>query len=96
MGYKVPVRINDFRAIEAAIVKNKATNEFEELAQIANKHYPKTMLGEYYMARYYEANEDYKRASKSYQDCFTMQEIGDLTKQIMLDKADEMRAQIKK
>jgi predicted alpha/beta superfamily hydrolase len=96
LGIKVPVRINDFRAIEAAINKNKATNEYEKLAQIANKDYPKTMLGEYYMARYYEENGDFKRASKSYQNAFTMEEIGDLTKNMMLDKADALRSQIKK
>lgn len=96
LGIKMPVRINDFRAIEAAIVKNKAMNEFEQLAQVANKYYPKTMLGEYYMARYYEANEDFKRAAKSYQNAFTMEAIGDLTKDMMLEKADELRRQIKK
>lgn len=96
LGIKVPVRINDFRAIEAAIVKNKATNEFEQLAQVANKYYPKTMLGEYYLARFYEANEDFKRAAKSYQNAFTMEAIGDLTKDMMLEKADELRTKIKK
>ncbi len=96
LGIKVPVRINDFRAIEAAIVKNKATNEFEQLAQIANKYYPKSMLGEYYLARFYEANEDFKRAAKSYQNAFTMEAIGDLTKDMMLEKADELRSKIKK
>lgn len=96
LGYKIPVRMNDFRAIEAAIKKNNATNEYEQLAQIANKFYPKAMLGEYYMARYYEENGDFKRASKSYQNAFTMEEIGDLTKDDMLAKADELRAQIKK
>lgn len=96
LGIKVPVRINDFRAIEAAIVKNKATNEFEQLAQVANKYYPKTMLGEYYLARFYESNEDFKRAAKSYQNAFTMEAIGDLTKDMMLEKADELRTKIKK
>jgi uncharacterized protein len=96
LGIKIPVRINDFRAIEAAIVKNKATNEFEQLAQIANKYYPKSMLGEYYLARFYEANEDYKRAAKSYQNAFNLEPIGDLTKDMMLDKADELRGKIKK
>lgn len=96
LGYPVPVRINDFRAIEAAIRKNKATNEYEQLAQIANKSYPKNMLGEYYMARFYEENGDLKRATKAYQNAFMMEEIGDLTKTEMLAKADELRVKIKK
>ena len=96
LGIKVPVRINDFRAIEAAINKNNAINDYEKLAQIANKNYPKTMLGEYYMAKYYEGNGDLKKATKSYQNAFGMEEIGDLTKDMMLDKADGLRSQIKK
>ena len=34
LGIKVPIRINDFKAIEAAIVKNKAYNEFEQLSNL--------------------------------------------------------------
>ncbi len=96
LGIKMPVRINDFRAIESAIVKNKATGEFEELAQVANKYYPKTMLGDYYMGRFYEANGDIKRAVKAYQDAFTKEAVGELNKEMMLTKADELRSQIKK
>jgi hypothetical protein len=32
---KLPIRLNDFKAIEAAILKNKAYPEFEKLAQLA-------------------------------------------------------------
>jgi predicted alpha/beta superfamily hydrolase len=96
LGIKMPVRVNDFRAIEAAIVKNKAFADFESLAQVANKSYPKAMLGEYYMARFYENSGDIKRAVKSYQNAFTMEAIGELTKDAMLEKADELRSQIKK
>lgn len=96
IGIKMPIRVNDFRAIEAAIMKNKAYAEFEGLAQLANKSYPKAMLGEYYMGRYYEISEDYKRATKAYQNAFTMEPIGELTKDAMLAKADELRTQIKK
>ena len=96
LGIKMPIRINDFRAIEAAIVKNKAYNDFESLAQLAKKSYPRAMLGEYYMARYYENSGDIKRAVKSYQNAFTMEAIGALTKDAMLEKADELRSQLKK
>lgn len=96
LGIKMPIRVNDFRAIEAAIMKNKAYAEFEGLAQLANKSYPKAMLGEYYMGRYYEISEDFKRATKAYQNAFTMEPIGELTKDAMLAKADELRTQIKK
>jgi tetratricopeptide (TPR) repeat protein len=96
LGFKTTIRINDFRAIESAIVKNKAYSEFEPLAQLANKAYPKTMLGEYFIARFYESTGDFKRAIKSYQNAFALEPIGFLNKDMMLDKADELKSQLKK
>lgn len=96
VGIKMNIRINDFKAIEAAILKNKAYNEFELLAQLSNKMYPKSMLGEYHMAMYYEKNGDVKRAAKSYLTAFQMEPIGDLTKDMMLDKAEELKSLIPK
>jgi hypothetical protein len=96
LGFKTTIRVNDFRAIESAIVKNKAYSEFEQLAQLANKAYPRALMGEYFMARFYENTGDLKRAVKSYQNAFTMDAIGYLNKEMMLDKAAELRTQIKK
>lgn len=96
LGTKMPIRLNDFKAIEAAILKNKAYNEFELLAQLSKKMYPKSMLGDYHMAMYYENTGDIKNAVRYYQNGFQMQEIGDLTKDMMLEKADELRMQFKK
>jgi len=93
LGFKTTIRINDFRAIESAIVKNKAYSEFELLAQLANKAYPKTMLGEYFMARFYESTLDFKRAIKSYQNAFGLEAIGFLNKDMMLDKVEELKSQ---
>ena len=96
LGVKMNIRINDFKAIEAAILKNKAYAEFEQLAQLSHKMYPKTMLGDYHMAMYYENTGDIKNAVKYYQSGFQLQPIGSLTKDMMLAKADELRSQIKK
>jgi hypothetical protein len=96
LGIKMNIRLNDFKAIEAAILKNKAFNELEQLAQISRKMYPKSMLGEYHMALFYEKTGDTKRALKSYQNAFQLEPIGDLTKNLMLGKADELRGQTTK
>lgn len=96
LGIKMNIRINDFKAIEAAILKNKAYGEFEQLAQLSRKMYPKTMLGDYHMAMYYENTGDIKNAVRYYQNGFQLQPIGELTKDMMLGKADELRGQIKK
>jgi len=43
---KLQIRFNDFKAIEAAILKNKAYYEFDKLSQLARKNYPKSMLAD--------------------------------------------------
>lgn len=91
LGTKLNVRLNDFKAIEAAILKNKAYAEFDKLADLAKKNYPKAMLYDYHMGMMYEKLGDTKRAAKAYQAGFQKEEIGDLTKDMMLEKADEMK-----
>ncbi len=96
LNIKMKIRINDFKAIEAAILKNKAYSEFEQLAELSHKMYPRKMLGDYQMALFYENTGDIKNAAKYYQNAFQLEPIGNLTKDRMLDKATELRAQIKK
>lgn len=91
LNIKMPIRLNDFKAIEAAILKNKAYPEFEKLASLAKKNYPKSMLADYHMGMMYEKTGEIKKAVKAYQSAFQKEEIGDLTKDIMLNKADELK-----
>ena len=90
-GIKMPIRINDFRAIEAAILKNNAFTEFEQLAALSKKSYPKAMLSQYHMGMFYEKTGDTKKANKAYMNAYNMKEIGSLTKDFMLEKADAMK-----
>ena len=90
---KTQIRLNDFKAIEAAILKNKAYDEFQKLADLAKKNYPKTMLADYELGLMYEKQGDLKKAVKAYQNAFQKEEIGDLTKDMMLDKSDELKRQ---
>ena len=93
LGIKMIIRINDFRAIEAAILKNKSYDEFGKLAELAKRDYPTSMLSDYYLALMYEKKDDVTKAVKSYRDAFTKVEIRDLTKDMMLEKADELKHQ---
>ncbi|MFN3968933.1 alpha/beta hydrolase-fold protein [Flavobacterium sp.] len=95
LGLKLQIRINDFKAIEAAILKNKAYVEFDELSQLARKNYPKSMLADYHLGQMYEKTGDTKRAIKSYQTAFQKDEIGDLTKDMMLERADALKGELK-
>ncbi|MNE82327.1 hypothetical protein D3C80_1790440 [compost metagenome] len=92
LGIKMPIRINDFKAIEAAILKNRIFAEFQDLSDLAKKNYPKTMLADYESGMFYEHTLDYKKAAKAYMNAFAKNEIGDLTKDMMIEKADEMRS----
>lgn len=90
---KIPVRINDFKAIEAAILKNKAYQEFDKLSDMARKSYPKAMLADYQLGMMYEKMGENKKALKAYQVAYQKEEIGDLTKDLMLDKIDQLKNQ---
>ncbi|HQK40163.1 MAG TPA: alpha/beta hydrolase, partial [Flavobacterium alvei] len=56
------------------------------------KNYPKSMLSDYELGLMYEKNGDAKRAAKSYQKASQLEEIGDLTKDMMMEKFDEMQS----
>ncbi len=96
LGLKVQVRLNDFKAIEAAIIKNQAYNEFDQLSQLARKNYPKAMLADYEMGQMYEKKGDNARAVKSYLAAFQKEEIGDLTKDMMMERAEALKVNLPK
>ena len=87
-GIEKQVLINDFKAISAAIEKNETYEYFEELGKMARKQYPETLLGGYYLARFYEETGEPKKAMRTYQSAYTLSEIAGLTKDLMLEKAD--------
>ncbi|MDC1276877.1 alpha/beta hydrolase-fold protein [Algibacter sp.] len=82
------VLINDFKATSAAIEKNEWYEYYEELGKMARKAYPETMLGTYYIARFYEETGEPKKAMRTYQSAYTLEEIAGLTKDLMLERAD--------
>ena len=90
-GIKSPIRINDFKAIETAILANKDYNELDALAILADKNYPKSMLGDYELAKMFEYKGDNPRAVRYYMSGFNKEEIADLTKDMMFAKAEELK-----
>ena len=87
-GIEKKVLINDFKATSAAIEKNEWYEYYEELGKMARKAYPETMLGTYYIARFYEETGEPKKAMRTYQSAYTLKEIAGLTKDLMLERAD--------
>jgi uncharacterized protein len=90
-GIKTPIRITDFQAIEAAIIENKDYNELDALAILADKNYPKSMLGDYQLATMFEKKGDNPRAVRYYMSGFNKEEIAGLTKDMMFAKAEELK-----
>jgi predicted alpha/beta superfamily hydrolase len=91
-GINKQILINDFKAIEAAIEKKEEFQYFEELGKLARDEYPDTLLGNYYLARFYEETGEPKKAMRTYQSGYSFEEIGGITKDLMLEKADAIKA----
>ncbi len=91
-GIDKQILINDFKAIAAAIEKNKKFEYFEDLGKIARKEYPGTILGHYYLARFYEEMGQPKKAMRTYRSAYVFEEIAGITKEYMMERADEIKA----
>ncbi|MDO5971567.1 alpha/beta hydrolase-fold protein [Flavivirga aquimarina] len=87
-GLEKKILINDFKAISAAIEKTEQFEYYEELGKIARDEYPKTLLGGYYLARFYEEMGEPKKAMRTYQTAYTLKEIAGITKDLLIEKVD--------
>lgn len=91
LGIKIPVRLNDFKAIEAAIMKNAAYDELEELADMAREDYPKMIIGEYYQGLHHEMKGETRKAVRAYLKAYNYEPIGDYTKDVIIEKAESLK-----
>lgn len=96
LGFMPKIRLSDFKAIEAAIMKNKNYEDFMPLSDLAKKHYPKTMLSDYHKAMFFDNTGEPAKAQKAFMSAFGLTEIRDLTKDMMLERADAIKGQLKK
>lgn len=90
-GLSNPIRINDFIATATAAEKKKQWESLREIANMAQRQYPDTVLGDYYMARFYEETGEPKKAMRTYQGAFDKEEVDFITVDLMLDKADKIK-----
>jgi len=91
-GMEKQILINDFKAIDAAIRKKEKWEYYEDLSKLAKKNYPETLLSSYYLAMFYENTNEPKKAMKTYRAAYILEEIAGITKDLMLEKADEIKA----
>jgi hypothetical protein len=90
-GLTNPIRENDFLATAAAADKRKKWESLREIATLAKKQYPNTVLGDYYLARYFEETGETKKAMRTYQGAYDKEEVDFITIDLMLDKAEKIK-----
>ncbi|MEO2078760.1 MULTISPECIES: alpha/beta hydrolase [Leeuwenhoekiella] len=90
-GLDDKIRINDFIAIAAALERKSDWDGFENLGKLASKEYPETILGPYYLGRSYEGNGEPKKAMRTYEGALVLKEIGDINKDILVARAQQIK-----
>lgn len=90
-GIEKQILLNDFRAVNATIVKKKNMDYYKDLSKLAKDNYPGTLLSNLYIGRYYESTGNYKKAIKAYQEAFVYDEIDGITKEELLDRAEKLK-----
>ena len=90
-GIEKQILLNDFRAVNATIIKKKNMDYYKDLSKLAKDNYPDTLLSNLYIGRYYESTGNYKKAIKAYQEAFVYDEIDGITKEELLDRAEKLK-----
>ncbi len=91
-GFEKPVELNDIMAIYAACRKKDDFESLKPLADLCKDQYPETMMGFYFEGEYYEELGEPKKAFKTFEKAFQMEEIDFLTKDMALEKIDALKA----
>ena len=91
-GFSKPVELNDIMAIYAGSRKKEDLESLKSLAELCKKEYPDTMLGFYFEGEYYEQLGEPKKALKTFEKAFQMEEIDFLTKEMALEKINALKA----
>lgn len=92
LGFQKPVELNDIMAIYAACLKKDDFESLKPLSEVCKKQFPDTMLGFYFEGEYYEELGEPKKAFKTFEKAFQMEEIDFLTKDMALEKIDALKA----
>jgi len=90
-GLTNSIRVNDFIATATAAEKKHQWESLREIGTMAKKQYPKTVLGDYYLGRYYEETGDTKKAMRTFQGAFDKEEVDFITIDMLLDRADKIK-----
>jgi len=90
-GLTNAIRVNDYIATATAAEKKKQWESLRTIATLAKKQYPDTVLGDYYLGRYYEEVGEPKKAMRTFQGAYDKEEVDFITVDMLLDKADKIK-----
>ena len=91
-GIKKAVDLNDIMAIYAGTRKKEDVESLKPLSDLCKAEFPDTMLGFYFEGEYYEQLGEPKKALRTFEKAFGMNEIDFLTKEMALEKIDALKA----
>ncbi|MEN8788261.1 MAG: alpha/beta hydrolase-fold protein [Flavobacteriaceae bacterium] len=91
-GFKKEVELNDIMAIYAGCRKKDDYQSLKPLSDLCKEEFPTTMLGFYFEGEYYEEIGEPKKALRTFEKAFGMEEIDFLTKEMALEKMDALKA----
>ncbi|PIF00646.1 MAG: esterase [Maribacter sp.] len=91
-GVRKPVDLNDIMAIYAGTRKKEDVESLKPLSDLCKEEFPDTMLGFYFEGEYYEQLGEPKKALRTFEKAFGMEEIDFLTKEMALEKIDALKA----
>jgi predicted alpha/beta superfamily hydrolase len=91
-GFEKAMDLNDVMAIYAGIRKKEDFESLKPLSDLCKRAFPNTMLGFYFEGEYYEQIGEPKKALKTFEKSFGMEEIDFLTKDMALEKIDALKA----
>ncbi|MFS4492476.1 alpha/beta hydrolase [Maribacter sp. 2308TA10-17] len=91
-GISKTVDLNDVMAIYAATRKKDDFESLKPLSDLCKLEFPGTMLGFYFEGEYLELAGEPKKALKTFEKAFIMDEIDFLTKEMALEKIDALKA----
>lgn len=90
-GFKKPVIENDLRAIAAASKKKNDIESLEKLGKLAQKTYPDSMIGAYYLGIWYEEAGKPKKALQRFQSGLLLTPSQFIDKDVLLDKIYQIK-----
>ena len=87
----IPVKVNDILFAAKAIEEKEKWDALKDLSKIAERNHPYKILGNYYKALHFEKIGKPKKAIKYYEAAYSYEEVENITKDKVLEKAKELK-----